>query len=59
MKQHTLKINCILKKGKLQIAPLKFGSNWILHYKISEFEFYPINYETLGGKIQTPSNVRG
>jgi len=23
-------------KGKLQITPLKFGVNWILHSKISE-----------------------
>ena len=44
MKQQTLKINCILKKGKLQIAPLKFGGNWILHPKVLEFGFYPLRF---------------
>ena len=32
-------------KGKLQITPLKFGGNWILHSEISEFGFYPLTFE--------------
>ena len=27
---------------KLQITPLKFGGDWILHPKISNFRFYPL-----------------
>ena len=26
--------------GKLQITTLKFGDVWILHFEVSEFEFY-------------------
>ena len=37
----------------MQIIPLKFGSVWILHPKISEFEFYPP--EVLGIWILHPS----
>ena len=33
--------------GKLKIIPLKFGSVWILYSKISEFEFYPLNFGCL------------
>ena len=29
------------KKSKLQITPLKFRSDWILHPKLSIFGFYP------------------
>ena len=29
-------------KGKLQITLLKFGSNWILHFEVLEFGFYPL-----------------
>ena len=34
----------IEKKGKLQITPLKFGDDWILHFEISEFGFYPLKF---------------
>ena len=34
----------IFFQGKLQIKPLKFGSNWILHFEVSEFRFYPITF---------------
>ena len=30
--------------GKLQIIPLKFGGDWILHRKISEFGFYLLKF---------------
>ena len=30
--------------SKLQITPLKFGSVWILHHKVSEFRFYPLKF---------------
>ena len=32
------------EKGKLQIAPLKFSGDWILHPEISEFGFYPLKF---------------
>ena len=30
--------------GKFQITPLKFGGDWILHPKVSKFEFYPLTF---------------
>ena len=33
-----------LKKGKLQITPLKFGGDWILHPEVSKFGFYPLMF---------------
>ena len=32
-------------QGKLQITPLKFGGDWILHLEISKFGFHPITFE--------------
>ena len=32
------------KKAKLQIIYLKFKGVWILHPKISKFEFYPLKF---------------
>ena len=53
----------------MQITHLKFEGDWILHPEVSKFgftpkvceylNFTPQNYETLGCKLQTPSNVRG
>ena len=28
----------------MQITPLKFGRDWILHSKVSKFEFYPLEF---------------
>ena len=36
--QNSCQINITIL-DKLQITPLKFGSDWILHLEISEFEF--------------------
>ena len=33
--------------GKLKIIPLKFGNVWILHSKVSEFEFYFLKFESV------------
>ena len=30
--------------NKLQIIPLKFGGDWILHPKISKFRFYTLTF---------------
>ena len=32
---------CNNKNDKLQIIPLKFRDDWILHSKVLEFGFYP------------------
>ena len=46
-------VNCILqlflffcnkKQGKLQITPLNFESDWILHPVVSEYGFYPLKF---------------
>ena len=29
---------------KLQITPLKFGNNWILHHEVSKFRFYLLKF---------------
>jgi len=31
--------------GKLQITPLKFGSDWILQSKVSKFRFYSLKFD--------------
>ena len=36
------------KKGKLQITPLKFGGDWILHPEVLEFGFYPLKFRVFG-----------
>ena len=33
--------------GKLQITTLKFGDVWILHFEVSEFEFYTQTFQNL------------
>ena len=45
MKYYSLKKK---KKGKLQITLLKFRSDWILHFEVSEFGFYPLKFGVLG-----------
>ena len=34
--------------GELQITPLKFGGDWILHLKVSKFRFYPLKFGVFG-----------
>jgi len=36
------------KISKIQITPLKFGGDWILHPEVSEFEFYPLKFGVFG-----------
>ena len=31
-------------KGKLQITPLNFGGDWILHPEVLEFRFYLLKF---------------
>ena len=40
-------------KGKLQITPLKFMGDWILHPKVLEFRFYPLQFGVFGFYILT------
>jgi len=34
--------------GKLQIIPLKFRGDWILHREVLEFEFYALTFGVFG-----------
>ena len=34
--------------GELQITPLKFGGDWILHLEVSKFRFYPLKFGVFG-----------
>ena len=42
---------------KLQIIPLRFGSDWILHSKISEFRFYLLKFGVFGFYTLTFQNL--
>ena len=44
-------------EGKLQITPLKFESDWILHLKVSEFGFYPLKFGVFGFYTLTFQNL--
>ena len=45
------------KKYKLQITPLKFGDDWILHPKVLEFGFYPLKFGVFGFYTITFQNL--
>ena len=44
-------------KGKLQITPIKFRDDWILHLEISKFGFYPLKFGVFGFYILTFQNL--
>ena len=50
-------LNFFLKKGQLEIIPLKFGGNWIFHFKVLEFGFYPWSLEVFGFFTLTFKNL--
>ena len=42
--QMGLSLFSFFSLGKLQITPIKFGDNWILHSKVLEFGCYPLSF---------------
>jgi len=43
--------------GKLQTAPLKFGSDWILYLVVSEVGFYSLKFRVFGFYTLTFQNL--